>query len=384
VSCIGAVLGIEEKARGTLLQLQFRQEQEGFAESALADPLNASRLGNGGSIMRNLMTLFSLAICLVQSGYAKNFAGATPARVEKSPPGGVAVLWRQPDDIAIRDLLYGPGGKAHEPRGKFRFIEEDFSGSNPKFKVEDEQGVKWRVKLGKEAQPETSATRLLWAAGYFTDEDYYLPEMRVQGIKTLARGPNLVSANGTVRGARLERHVPGEKKIGGWSWFKNPFVGTREFNGLKVLMALINNADLKGDNNSIYDEEGLERRYVVGDLGATFGKTGSIVSQSIGNLPDYSDSKFIKRIRSEDVDFVMHSRPPFLFLLALPYYVGRARMQEIVKHIPCSDAKWIGGLLSQLSERQIQDAFRAGGFGPQQVDGYARVLRWRIAELNRL
>jgi hypothetical protein len=334
--------------------------------------------------MRNLMTLFGLAICLVQSGYAKNFARATPARVEKSPPGGVPVLWRQPDDIAVRDLLYGPGGKAHEPRGNFRFIEEDFSGSNPKFKVKDEQGVKWRVKLGREAQPETSATRLLWAAGYFTDEDYYLPEMHVQGIKTLARGPNLVSANGTVRGARLERHIPGEKKIGRWSWFKNPFVGTREFNGLKVLMALINNTDLKGDNNSIYDEEGLERRYVVGDLGATFGKTGSIVSQSIGNLPDYSDSKFIRRIRSEDVDFVMHSRPPFLFLLALPYYVGRTRMQEVVKHIPSSDAKWIGGLLSQLSERQIQDAFRAGGFGPQQVDGYARVLRWRIAELNRL
>jgi len=28
------------------------------------------------------------------------------------------------------------------------------------------QGVRWKVKLGKEAQPETSATRLLWAVGY--------------------------------------------------------------------------------------------------------------------------------------------------------------------------------------------------------------------------
>ena len=329
------------------------------------------------------MTVFTLAVCLVQSDYAKNFARAVP-RVEKSLPGGPRVLWRQPEDITARDLFYGPGGKAHEPRGKFRFIEEDFSGTNPKFKVEDEQGVKWRVKLGKEAQPETSATRLLWAMGYFTDEDYYLAVMRVQGIRTLARGPNLVSANGTVQGARLERHIAGEKKIGTWSWFKNPFVGTRELNGLRVLMALINNTDLKADNNSIYDEEGVERRYVVGDLGATFGRTGSIVSQSMGNLPDYSDAKFIKRIRAEDVDFVMHNRPPFLFILALPYYIGRTRMQEIVKHIPRRDVKWIGGLLSQLSDRQVHDIFRAGGFSPQQVDGYARVLQWRIAELNRL
>ena len=149
-------------------------------------------------------------------------------------------------------------------------------------------------------------------------------------------------------------------------------------------MALINNSDLKADNNSVYDEEGLEHRYLVGDLGATFGRTGSIVSNSVGNLPDYMDSTFVKRIRSEDVDFVMHTRPPFLFILALPYYVGRTRMQEIVKHIPRSDARWIGGLLAQLSDRQIHDVFRAGGFSPQQVDGYARVLHWRIAELNRL
>jgi hypothetical protein len=332
--------------------------------------------------MKNWLMVLTLTFCLAQSGYAKHLRRVD--RAEKSPEGGVPVLWRPPDDIPARNLLYGPGGKAHEPRGKFRFIEEDFGGTNPKFKVEDEQGVRWKVKLGREAQPETSATRLVWAAGYFTDEDYYLPELRVQGMKKLQRGQNFVSADGTVRGARLERHRVGEKRIGAWSWFKNPFVGTKELNGLKVLMALINNTDLKEENNSIYDEEGLERRYVVSDLGATFGKTGSVVSQSVGNLTDYFHSKFIKRIRSEDVDFVMHNRPPFIFVFALPYYISRTRMQETVKHIPRKDAKWIGGVLSTLSERQIQDAFRAGGFTPQQVGGYTRVLRARITELNRL
>ena len=26
-----------------------------------------------------------------------------------------------------------------------------------------------------------------------------------------------------MQGARLERHIKGEKKIGNWSWFENPF-----------------------------------------------------------------------------------------------------------------------------------------------------------------
>src|SRR5262249_35263333 len=147
-----------------------------------------------------------------QLNYSKHFRSAAP--VEKATQSEQTLLWTQPDDIAVRNLLYGIGGKAHEPKGKFRFIEEDLKGSTPKFKVEDEHGVKWRVKLGAEAQPETSATRIVWAAGYFTDEDYYLPELSVEGMKKLQRGQNFVSAAGKVRGARLERQRAGEKWIG--------------------------------------------------------------------------------------------------------------------------------------------------------------------------
>ena len=55
-------------------------------------------------------------------------------------------LWRQPADIASRDLYYGMGGKAHEPgRGPFTFVEEDLDGNSPKFVVRDAQGVNWKV-----------------------------------------------------------------------------------------------------------------------------------------------------------------------------------------------------------------------------------------------
>src|SRR3989442_1014423 len=35
-----------------------------------------------------------------------------------------SALWRPLDDIASRDVFYGPGGKFDQPRGSFTFIEE--------------------------------------------------------------------------------------------------------------------------------------------------------------------------------------------------------------------------------------------------------------------
>src|SRR5262245_9578236 len=95
-----------------------------------------------------------------------------PAPRKKADAGeGPAVLWREPTDIATRDLYYGPGGKAHEPHGTFTYQGLDSQGSNPKIDVVDENGVKWRVKIGKEARSETAASRLIWATGYFANED---------------------------------------------------------------------------------------------------------------------------------------------------------------------------------------------------------------------
>src|SRR5262245_40133928 len=198
----------------------------------------------------------------------------TSAHSQKRTGGqgkNVATIWRQPSDIRTRNLLYGAGGYAGRPIGPFRFIEEDRGGSNPKFVVQDSRGVRWKVKLGSEARPETAATRLLWAVGYFSDIGYYLPQIRVAALPDLSRGTKYGAAGNTVHVARLERAF---KKLDDWSWFDNPFLGTREFNGLRVMMALMNNWDLKQQNNAIYQVGERELRYLVSDLGGTFGKTG--------------------------------------------------------------------------------------------------------------
>lgn len=295
-----------------------------------------------------------------------------------------AVIWREPPALAKRNLFYGPGGVAGQPRRPFRFIEEDKGGSNPKFVVADARGVRWKVKLAEEAQSETAATRLLWAVGYFADESYYLPKLHVVGLPRLSRGQEFVLANGVVRGARLERVEKGVKKIGNWSWFDNPFVGTKEFDGLRIMMALVNNWDLKKSNNGVYNVQGRELRYMVSDLGATFGKTGGDWSRSKNDLEDYVSSEFIEELEPTKVDLVMHSRPPLLYAVAVPYFYKRTRMETVAEDIPRTHARWIGSWLGRLSPEQLRDAFRAAGYTPSEVAAYTNKVRERIRQLNRL
>src|SRR4051812_8092478 len=80
---------------------------------------------------------------------------------ECGPASTGSVLWREPADIASRDLFYGPGGKSDEPPAHFTFVEEDLVGISPKIVLRDKEGVKWTAKFGSEARPETVATRLI-------------------------------------------------------------------------------------------------------------------------------------------------------------------------------------------------------------------------------
>jgi hypothetical protein len=296
-----------------------------------------------------------------------------------------AVIWHPTIDVNQLNLLYGAGGKedAPTPGAKYRFKKEDMNGTSPKFDVEDDKGIKWRVKLGQEPRAETAATRLLFAAGYFVDEDYYVDELHVEGLPPLKRGQSFVTDDGIVHGARLERRMKEVKKLGNWDWFKNPFVGTKEFNGLRVMVALVNDWDLKTINNSIY-EVSDEAEYAVSDVGATFGKTGDPLHRSKSVLKDYEDSKFIDKVTTDFVDFVMHSRPPLFAAINIPNYEKRTHMQAVAKHVPRADAKWLGERLSQLTEEQIRDCFRAGGYTKEEVDGYSTVIQNRIAALKAL
>ncbi len=322
-------------------------------------------------------------LALVMLAAAAGGLGRSPA--QPLPASRIQVLWRDPADIASKNLFYGSGGKSHQPRGPFHFIEEDRDGTNPKFVVRDRDGTKWKVKLGVEARPETAASRLVWAAGYFTEEDYFLPKITVQAMPRLHRGQNLVAPDGSILNVRLKREPGGRKKLGYWRWNSNPFGGTRELNGLKTLMALLNNWDLKDDNNAIR-EEGDKLVYLVSDLGASFG--GGTLRfhdwRAKGNLEAYERSRLFRKVHTRTVDFLSPAFPDWIYIFNPPIFVRSLRLEKLGRNIPRSDARWLGRLLSRLSQRQIQDAFRAAGFSPAEVEDYSKVVAGRIAQLSDL
>lgn len=327
-----------------------------------------------------------LFISLLLSFSASGAVKGKHAGQEKISATGDAVMWREPVDIESRDLFYGPGGTEHVPHGPVIFVKEDLDGTNPKFVVRDQRGQKWKVKLGIEARPETAASRIVWAVGYYTNEDYFVRDLQVLGMPArLHRGEKLIGPNGLVHNVRLKRESAEEQKIGQWRWRHDAFTGTRELDGLKVMMALINNWDLKDENNAIYQQDG-QRIYMVSDLGASFGAPGRAWpgKRSKDNLDVYEHSKFIRRITPSTVDFEVPARPRYVYGVNPKEYISRVHLEWIGKNVPRADVRWIGDLLARLSPRQIHDAFLAAGYSPQESDEFLAVVERRITMLTDL
>jgi hypothetical protein len=282
----------------------------------------------------------------------------------ESLPDGIPVLWRAPSDIAKRDLYWGPGGKARQPDLRtVTLIEKEKGGYSTKYRVRDASGQEWIAKVGKEAKGETAASRLMWAVGYFPDVNYLVPRVHVQGLDK------------DLENVRFGLRPKDVKRIDGWRWKKNPFVGTREFQGMKVMMALLNNWDIKDSNNKIAVVRNKkiadnEARYFVSDLGGSFGKLSHIprflqFKPDRNNPKAYSQTRLVNKVKDDRVDF---------------HY--RTKQKELFKNITTDQAQWIHGWLSRLSDRQIEDAFRAANYSPEEVRMMKRGVRTRINELS--
>jgi len=339
---------------------------------------------------KRFTVLFGLAAAVCPVALIAQKRYIDPLSVGEITQTPITFLWREPQSIPTENLFYGRGGQEHAPHGPFTFESEDLEGTNPKFNVRDSDGTKWKIKLGAETRPETAASRFVWAVGYHTDEDYFLPMVEVMGLpKHVHRGHDMIEPDGVMRNVRLKREMG--KKVGTWSWKDNPFVGTRELDGLRVMMAVINNWDLKDVNNAIRDykkgdEHGDTREYEVSDLGASFGTINREIShtKSKGNLESYARSEFITREEPSFVDFAVPGRPSFGVVFTPREYAERVGMRWIGEAIPRSNARWIGDLLSQLSEDQIRDAFRAAGYSGEELNEFTVEFQKRVAALKQL
>jgi hypothetical protein len=334
----------------------------------------------------------SLFAAIVLSTFVGSAVFAQKSEAPK--PTGAAVMWRDPGDISHRNLSFGPGSAELAPVAPFTFVKEEVTGESPKFDVTDARGVTWVVKVGLEAQAETVSSRLVWSVGYFADEAYYLDRAEIKNLPKLSRGQEFIEKGSVVRGARFE---PKRKDIArgeNWDWETNPFLKTRELDGLKVLMVLLGNYDTSIRNNRILsttnaDTGELEARYVATDVGATLGKVGGLGGKrSKNSLEDFRASKFILGVENGMVKFDYDTTPKkmgmFASLFKPSYRSSQAQKERVMKNISVENARWIGSLLAQLSDEQLRDAFRAANYDQQTMDGFVSVLRDRINQLNKL
>lgn len=274
------------------------------------------------------------------------------------------VMW-EPSNIKQKDLFYGPGGKGMLPDlKKVTFIEEEKEGYNKKYRIKDAAGREWVAKIGREAQSETAAVRLVWALGYKTEINYHVPSITIPG-------------KGTFKDVRLEARPQNIERLDEWSWESNPFLGTKELQGLRIMMVFLTNWDVGDFQNKVLEvsgRNGKEHHYIISDLGATLGRLGNNnlpllyrFGRQIGKSDDYVKAKVVRAVDNDEVVLAYKGKNRFIF-----------------DDISVEDAAWVANLLGQLSDKQIRDAFRAAHYTPQEITTFTIGVKNRIEELNRV
>src|SRR5687767_2354736 len=260
------------------------------------------------------------------------------------------VIWRDPGPAESLDLAAGPGGYEGAPAAPFQFIEEHLTGTFPCVSVRDARGRIWRVKWGDEVHTETFAARFAWAAGYFVEVNYFVPAGRIDGAGALQKAHACVGPSGEFRDARFELDDPKVVKHfdeHSWAWNDNPFVGTRELNGLKIVLMLLSNWDnkdvrdvVRGSNTAIFEHRtasgALEARYLIIDWGAALGTWGSnVLSRGRWDVEAFTaqSEQFILGVDGENV---------------LWGYKGQ-RTADAVSGITVADVRWLHEIIGGVT-----------------------------------
>ena len=320
------------------------------------------------NFLARLIVVFLSAVVIAAEG---------PPVAPQSPkvPQGIPIIWRDPGAIGSKDLYWGIGRSDRAPQPPFVFVEEDAGGRNAKVNIRDARGMIWNVKFSNshenEVHAEIAASRLTWALGYLVEESYYVAEGRIEGVGKLRQAASSIAPDGTFRSARFEPRAPEVVRTGQhWSFEKNPFLGSKELAGLKILTTLLNNWDIKTSNTAILQvptENGrVEEWHLFSDLGATFGRMdqrGLFAQRNKWNLADYEDQKFIDGVRNGRLNLHHRGDPP-------------------IDSVSLGHARWFAELATQLTADQIRQAFKAAGASAPEIEGFSARVMAKIDELR--
>ena len=293
-------------------------------------------------------------------------------------------IWREPTSLDLSDLRYGPEGAAGVPRPPFRFVKEHLTGSHPCVAARDAAGRLWRVKWGAEAKPEAFAVRVAWALGYFAEVTHFIPSGTLEETFDLQRARDCVGPDGLFRDARFEledRSIRMHFEEHSWAWNDNPFLGTPQLQGLKIVNMLLSNWDTKdrrdvsrGSNTAIFEYRasrwGREARYLITDWGGAMGRWGAtVVSRGRWDVNGFEAQTpgFVTGVTDGVMNFG---------------YQGQ-RTAEIARGITVEDAAWFYRYAGRLTEATLLDGLTACGATSVEATRFARALVERIAQIGR-
>ena len=277
------------------------------------------------------------------------------------------VLWRDPGLMSGLNLTPAPWDSGQPPKPPFQFVKEEKSGTSPKVIIKDANSETWFVKFGFEAKPETFSSRIVRAVGYFAPVTYFVTDGTFENAPdNLGRAKKEIEkGSGHFRNARFSRKF--EAVPGKWTFDNADLKGTRELGGLRLLITLLSNWDVKYPNFSLIRVPGGETMYAITDWGETLGKS------------DEKDRWDCPKYRSETAHWSDGVRDGYVVM----NYNGK--MHDVVTNgIRVEDLKWFVGRINGLSDAQIRDALKAAGASDEDTACFAGAIKERIKSLKDL
>lgn len=361
-----------------------------------------------------------------------------------------ATFWENPGDIGAKDLRIGFGRPELPEYAKTLFTyagPKTGYGTHAGFRVTDENGTKYKIRIGTEASVAPFSSRILWALGYKTLRIDYVPVLSVKYERRLLTEYNRrKSLKIKLKAGPLPLYTYRTQK------YRDPFLdisaatlldGTR-IRSSELKARLLKNPASKGElKPDAYNEEfekqlaslefhsvSIEKinknRHTVGPwdwnvkehiqlrelrgyafLAGWLGQFDARADNTRVTLVETEKNKFQLEHTLNDVgnglgeaSGLIRSHPdrphafPSRFIKRVDQKEGASTIQSVhfrtlvrnktFEAMNEEDARWMLRLILQLSPRQLREALQVSGFSPRDVDLFLTKLVARRNHASRI
>jgi hypothetical protein len=337
-------------------------------------------------------------------------------------------VWRK-QDIPKLNILRGPQNQISVPPGaeiRCQYVEwkKPPSGASPKFNCKlQRNGEAVRIKYGKDNREifaEVLASRLFWALGFYSDDVY---SVKVDCLACPENNPFKPEKSERRREkkfeyAMMERNYPGfileEQNDQGWAWKELERVKAEkggasadQIGALVLLAVFVQHGDQKPEQQRIgcnkkdviYSGKKKKKKaectrpvLMVQDLGSTFGRADQFTSQQAKMEFDLWSLKSVWNLSEEAAYF---QRTGHKVCIGNLIGSATARQEGLDNPVIKEEArKFLADELIQLSDKQIEDLFRAarsdqtgenisvdGASRPVSIDDWVQAFKKKRQEI---